>query len=101
MFHIWYAKAAKAQVVAAGSVAKGTNDKRWVALLDLTAENGHIEDILKSFAKKDRPPMSGELTLTAKVELPSGDEPFLKRVRLRGNFGIGGGKFLKPSAQGG
>jgi hypothetical protein len=89
----------KTQVVATGSIAKGANDKRRVALLDLIAENGRIEDILSLFVKKDRPPMSGEVTLTTKVELPSGDEPFLKRVRLWGNFGIGGGKFSKSSTQ--
>jgi hypothetical protein len=91
----------KTHVVAAGSIAKGANDKRRLALLDLTAENGRIEDILRLFIRKDRPPMSGEVTLIAKVELPSGDEPFLKRVSLRGNFGIGGGTFSKSSTQAG
>jgi hypothetical protein len=89
----------KTHVVAEGSIARGAKDRRRVALLNLTAEDGRIEDILRLFVKKDRPPMSGEVTLAAQVELPSGDEPFLKRVRLRGSFGIGGGKFSKSSTQ--
>jgi len=89
----------KTRVLAAGSIAKAANDSRRVALLDLSAEHGRIEDILLLFVKKDRPPMSGDVTLTANVQLPSGDEPFLKRVRLQGRFGIGAGKFSKPSTQ--
>jgi hypothetical protein len=43
--------------------------------------------------------MSGSVTLQAHVEIPPGQEPFLKKIKLRGNFGIAGGTFSKPSTQ--
>ena len=86
-------------VVAEGSVAGSAIRKGKVALLRLSARNGRIEDLLGLFVKKDRPPMSGVVSLQAKVEIPSGPTPFLKKVKLRGTFGIGGGAFAEPSTQ--
>jgi AsmA-like C-terminal region len=89
----------KTHVVAGGSIARSTNDKGKTALIDLSAENGRIEDILGLFVEKKRAPMSGAVTLRAKAEIPSGDRPFLKKLNLRGSFGIGGGEFSHPSTQ--
>jgi AsmA-like C-terminal region len=102
------ARFGKTHVEASGSIAKqiskdrvdrGKDENPRIALLDLSAENGRIEDVLRFFVVKDRPPMSGEITLHARVELPSGGERFLRRIHLQGNFGIGAGKFSKPSTQ--
>jgi hypothetical protein len=43
--------------------------------------------------------MSGSVTLQAHVEIPPGDEKFLKKVKLTGGFGIAGGTFSEPSTQ--
>ena len=43
--------------------------------------------------------MSGVVGLQATVEIPPGDEPFLKKVTLKGKFGIGGGEFTSPTTQ--
>jgi hypothetical protein len=37
--------------------------------------------------------------LQTKVELPSGPQGFLSRLRLDGDFGIGGGRFTNPKVQ--
>ncbi len=86
-------------VVAEGSVAGSAIRKGKVALLRLSARNGRIEDLLGLFVKKDRPPMSGVVSLQAKVEIPSGPTPFLKKVKLRGTFGIDNGEFSQPLTQ--
>src|SRR5207245_10339131 len=44
-------------------------------------------------------PMSGTVSLKAKAEIPPGKEPFLKKVRLQGEFGIDQGSFTKPETQ--
>jgi AsmA-like C-terminal region len=85
-------------VVADGSIAGSATRKGKVALLRLSVRNGRIEDLLGLFVK-DRPPMSGLVSSQAKVEIPSGPMPFLRRVKLRGTFGIGGGAFAEPSTQ--
>lgn len=89
----------KTHVVAQGSVAKSAKNDGKTALIDLSTSKGRIEDILGLFVKRDRAPMSGAVTLRARVEIPPGDQPFLERVILKGNFGIGGGEFSAPATQ--
>jgi len=89
----------KTRVVASGSVAGTAQGKGKTALIDLSSDNGRIEDMVGLFVKASRAPMSGAVTMHARVEIPPGDRPFLKKISLRGNFGIGGGEFSQPSTQ--
>jgi hypothetical protein len=43
--------------------------------------------------------MSGALLLNSRAEIPSGDLPFLERVKLAGTFGVDEGSFSKPGTQ--
>lgn len=81
-----------------GSVAGVKGRKGKTALLDLTSRHGRIEDILGLFVSKPRAPMSGPVTLKAKVEIPPGKERFLEKVKLQGAFGIDDGTF-SPETQ--
>ena len=89
----------RTQVVARGSIAKIASRKGKTALIDLETPHGRIEDVLWLFVTEPRAPMSGPMGLKAKVELPSGEEPFLEKVRLQGAFGIDEGSFTKPDTQ--
>jgi hypothetical protein len=89
----------RTHVVAVGSIAGSPGGQGKTALIDLRASDGRIEDILRLFVKADRPPMSGNVTLQAKTEIPPGGRPFLKKVKLRGGFGVGAGSFSKPETQ--
>ena len=88
----------RTSVIAAGSVAGSKESKGKMAKLNLTSHNGRIEDILGLFTS-ERAPMSGPISLSSRVEIPSGDSPFLKKVRLRGNFGVDNANFSKPETQ--
>jgi hypothetical protein len=89
----------KTHVVAAGSIARTVHGKSKTALIDLSSTNSRIEDMVGLFVKASRTPMSGVATLRAKVEIPPGPEPFLKKLRVRCNFGIGEGEFSQPATQ--
>jgi hypothetical protein len=89
----------KTHVVAQGSIAKSPNVKGKTALLDLSTENGRIEDVLGLFVEAPRAPMSGPVTLRAKVKIPPGERPFLEKVELLGKFGISGGGFSNSDTQ--
>jgi hypothetical protein len=89
----------KTHIVAEGSIAKTQGGKSKTALIDLRSEKARIEDLLRLFVKANRAPMSGSVTLQAHVEIPPGQEEFLKKIKLRGSFGIAGGTFSKPSTQ--
>ena len=87
-------------VLASGSIAGSTNSKGKTALIELRANNGRIEDMIGLFVRKTPPPMSGAATLRAKVEIPSGAQSFLEKLKLAGSFGIGGGEFSEATQEG-
>jgi hypothetical protein len=89
----------RTSLIVDGSVAGAKNGKGKIALLNLASRQGRIEDILGLFVKSPRAPMSGAIALKAKVEIPSGNEPFLRKVRLNGAFGIDEGTFTKAETQ--
>jgi limonene-1,2-epoxide hydrolase len=89
----------RTNVAVEGSVAAVKGRKGKTALLDLTSRQGRIEDILGLFISESRAPMSGPITLKAKVEIPPGKERFLEKVKLRGTFGIDDSTFSKPETQ--
>lgn len=85
-------------ILARGSIA-GSRDRKGKATdLHLASRHGRIEDVLGLFITDPRSPMSGDLILSAHAQIPSGNEPFLERVRLDGKFGIDDGSF-KPDTQ--
>jgi hypothetical protein len=86
-------------IVAEGSIAKSDGDGK-VALIELRSGKARIEDILLLFVKARRAPMSGNVTLRAHAEIPGGKERFLKRVKLRGDFGITEGLFSEHTQKG-
>jgi hypothetical protein len=91
----------KTHVVAQGSIATPLHGKGKTALVDLRSKNARIQDLLLLFVEAKRAPMSGSVTLQAKAEIPPGDQPFLKKLKMQGSFGLAGGVFSNPSTQGG
>lgn len=89
----------RTDVTTAGSIARVQGRKSKTALLELTSRRGRIEDILRLFVSEPRAPMSGPITLKAKVEIPPGDERFLEKIKLDGAFGIDDGTFSKAETQ--
>jgi hypothetical protein len=89
----------RTHVVAEGSIKESLGGQSKTALIDLRVRNGRIEDILGLFAKAKRAPMSGSVTLQARTEIPPGERPFLEKVKLRGGFGVGAGRFSKLHTQ--
>jgi hypothetical protein len=89
----------KTHVAAQGSVATSAEGKGKTALIDLQTKSARIEDLLLLFVQAKRAPMSGDVTFQAHAELPPGGQKFLKKIKLRGNFGIAGGSFSESSTQ--
>jgi AsmA-like C-terminal region len=89
----------RTHLVVEGSIAGTKGSKGKSARLDLTERQGRIEDILGLFVQAPHSPMSGAIAFKSKAEIPPGKEPFLKRVKLQGTFGIDDGSFSKPETQ--
>ena len=62
--------------------------------IDLVIEN--VIGAVKMCVSTGRSPMSGPVSLSSIVEIPPGEAPFLKKVRLHGAFGVDDTNFTKP-----
>jgi hypothetical protein len=89
----------KTHVITTGSIARKSSAGPRVAELDLRSSAGRIEDLLDLFISDKTPPMTGVTSFRAHVVLPPENAPFLKKVELQGDFGVGSGNFTKPETQ--
>lgn len=56
--------------------------------LDVDGRQSHLQDLIRVFASSDEPGIRGPIAFRARVVLPPGNAPFLRRVLLDGSFGI-------------
>jgi hypothetical protein len=89
----------KTTVWSEGSVTGGSSQPGKTALVELSARDGRIQDILLLFARSRRAPMSGTVSFYANVAIPPGKRPFLEKIVLQGDFGIDAGSFTKSDTQ--
>lgn len=86
-------------LVARGGVydVKGVKGRR--VALDITMDKARLEDVMRLAVKTPQPPMTGALRLGTKFELPPGDQDVVDKLRLAGDFAIGGGRFTDADVQ--
>jgi hypothetical protein len=89
----------KTTVLSSASVAGTDDGPGKTASVSIETRNGRIQDALLLFIQSPQSPMSGLMNFKAKVTLPPGESPFLKKVQLEGDFGIDEGSFTKPETQ--
>jgi AsmA-like C-terminal region len=89
----------KTRVVANGKIAGQSGQHGKTTSVDLTVREGRIQDVLRLFVRRPKPPLNGITSFRAHVVIPPEDRTFLRKVRLTGDFGIAGGEFTKPSVQ--
>lgn len=68
-------------------------------ILDITMENGRLEDVMRLAVKTPRPPMAGGLRLSTKFFLPPGKRDVVEKLQLDGRFAISGGRFTDALVQ--
>lgn len=89
----------KTTVTSRGGVLGAPNVPGKTANIELSAEQGRVEDLLLLFIKSPAAPMTGVVNLHGTAKIPPGPVPFLKRIVLDGDFGIGSGRFHNQAAQ--
>ena len=82
-----------------GSIAREAGHAGKTALLTMSSKDGRIQDLLLPFIKSPQAPMSGIVSFKARVTLPPGEESFLKKMALQGDFGIDAGSFTSSDTQ--
>ena len=86
-------------VHAKGEIAGHPGQEGKTTSLYLSVREGRIQDVLWMFVHGKRPALNGVTNLTAYVIIPPDLHPFLRKIRISGDFGISGGEFSKPSTQ--
>ncbi|MDQ2950005.1 MAG: AsmA-like C-terminal region-containing protein [Acidobacteriota bacterium] len=89
----------RSMVLSSGSVAGKEGQKGKTMALDMSVHEGRIQDLLLLFIKSPQPAISGTVSLHAKVEVPPDARPFLHKLRMEGDFGIGAGKLANVKNQ--
>jgi hypothetical protein len=86
-------------LVARGGVYDVKNVKGRDVVLDITMDNGRLEDVMRLAVPTSKPPMSGGLHLLTKFKLPAGDVDVVKKLQLDGRFAIVRGRFTNSDVQ--
>ena len=86
-------------VISQGDVKGRSGQHGKTVMLTMGVPQGRIEDLLRLVTGSSRPAETGNVRLQTKVELPPGPQPFLTRLRLDGDFGIGSGHFTDAAVQ--
>lgn len=86
-------------VITSGAITSHPGRHGKTAALDMTVKTGRIEDLLFLLTETERPSMTGNVSLRAKVDLPPPPPSFLRRLNLTGDVGVGAGRFTHPEVQ--
>lgn len=76
-----------------GAIAKSGNADGKTASIDMWTNSARVEDVLDLFISAQRAPMSGRFSFSGHVDIPSGPAPFVRRLKMTGDFGIAAGEF--------
>lgn len=87
-------------LVSNGSVAGRQGEKGKTVSLVVSTTNGRIEDLLHLVIAAKRLPMTGSVSLRAKVVVPPDRRAFLEKVKVEADFGLLSGKFTSGETQG-
>jgi hypothetical protein len=83
----------RSQVFTSGAVVDGK------ATLQMSLARARIEDFLHMLLEARTPGLFGAFTAQLAVELPPGDQSFLQKLRMAGDFGVASATFGSPKTQ--
>jgi len=84
---------------AKGGIIDGPAGEGRTVSIDVEIPKGRLEDVIRLAVKARTPPMSGILTLTAKLVLPPGHRDVVDKLRLEGDFRIATVRFASINVQ--
>ena len=86
----------KTTLLARGTVQSTREGSGKTARIEFVGHEGRIEDLMMLFIREKKAPFAGVISFGASTLLPPGDVPFLKKIQLEGDFGIGAAHFTNP-----
>jgi hypothetical protein len=99
LLHPVIARFLHSTLVCDGGVVKVKGQRGRDIVLDVTSDHARLEDLMKFAVKAAQSPMTGDVRLKTKFDLPPGPGDVTDRLRLEGTFGIGGAEFASATIQ--
>ncbi len=102
LLHPVVARLGGSTLVCNGSVVRAPNGKGKEVLLEVTATNARIQDMLRLAVPTTKSPMTGVVNLKTKFDLPAASEGgggVVDRLKLQGRFGVGEVQFTDPGVR--
>jgi hypothetical protein len=94
------AKFLHSTIQTSGKVVKVRGSQQRQILLDASARDTRVEDLLHLVVKGDQPVMTGAADLNCKIDLPPVQGSLFDKLILNGRFGIAGAHFSSSGIQG-
>jgi hypothetical protein len=86
-------------VLSSGSVTGKRGQHGKSVALQMTVQNGRVDDLLRLVTDETKPSMTGNVSFHATVKLPSGPPGFLEKLALEGDFGLDQDRFTNAAVQ--
>jgi hypothetical protein len=86
-------------LIANGSVIRMSKGKGHDIELDVTVENGRIEDLLRLGVRTEPAVMSGAVQMKTHLSLRPGEDSVVDRMKLAGDFDVEGAHFSNEKVQ--
>jgi AsmA-like C-terminal region len=83
-------------IVAQGGVVRSPDKQGKEITLDVTVDQGRLEDLLRLAVKADKPPVTGAINFHTKFDLPHGKGDLADRLNLNGKFDVEQAQFTSP-----
>jgi AsmA-like C-terminal region len=87
-------------IVAKGGVARPAGRPGRTIMLDVNANPAKLQDLLRLAIKSSTPPITGNVRIEARLDLPPGDQDVTRRMKLEGDFHIDSARFTNQDTEG-
>ncbi|HSU33649.1 MAG TPA: AsmA-like C-terminal region-containing protein [Bryobacteraceae bacterium] len=82
-----------------GNIASTSGQKGETVWANIETQHGRVEDLLRLFTSSAKPAVDGPIAFQTKVVLPPGDQQFIRKVQLEGDFAISRAQFTHADTQ--
>lgn len=93
------ARLVETSIIAKGAVVRTEDVKGRKVSLDVTIDDGRIEDVLRLAVKAAKPLMTGRMRLKTTFLLPAGDRDVADKLELAGTFSLNEARFSNVNVQ--
>jgi hypothetical protein len=93
------ARIAETMIVAKGAVVRTEDVKGRRISLNVTIDDGRIEDVLRLGVKTATPLMTGRMRMRTTLLLPAGDQDVIDKLQLAGSFSLDEARFSSVNIQ--